>query len=105
MAFDFTVERDYQDKLDWADEFVRDHVEPLDLAFPHQEFNRPTPKISPHMGIVDGPTEVHQVTISRQVLEDYRPLPDEFPTAWLPPRIEAARERFAEALEHQVGNL
>jgi acyl-CoA dehydrogenase len=60
---------------------------------------------APHMGIVDGPTEVHQVALARQVLKDYRPSPDRFPTTWLPPRIDAARAKFAEALEQRVGNL
>ena len=38
MAWDFETDPEYQKVLDWADEFVRDEVEPLDLAFPHQQF-------------------------------------------------------------------
>ena len=38
MAWDFETDPEYQKALDWADEFVRDEVEPLDLAFPHQQF-------------------------------------------------------------------
>jgi acyl-CoA dehydrogenase len=34
MAWDFQTEPEFQEKLDWADEFVRREVEPLDLAFP-----------------------------------------------------------------------
>ncbi len=60
---------------------------------------------APAMAVVDGPSEVHQLTIARQVLKDYRPASGVFPTAWLPPRIDAARARFADALEDQVGNL
>jgi acyl-CoA dehydrogenase len=61
--------------------------------------------LAPMMAIMDGPTEVHQVTIARQVLKRYRPSDGTFPSAWLPPRIEEARARFADALEHLVGNL
>jgi acyl-CoA dehydrogenase len=59
----------------------------------------------PAIGVVDGPTEIHQFTIAKQVLKEYDPAGGRFPSEWLPPRIEAARARFAEALEHQVGNL
>lgn len=38
MAWDFETDPEYQDVLNWADEFVREEVEPLDLAFPHQQF-------------------------------------------------------------------
>ena len=38
MAWDFETDPDYQKKLDWADQFVREEVEPLDLAFPHLQF-------------------------------------------------------------------
>ena len=31
MAWDFETEPEFQAKLDWADEFVREEVEPLDL--------------------------------------------------------------------------
>ena len=38
MAWDFETEPEFQEKLDWADAFVREEVEPLDLVFPHQAF-------------------------------------------------------------------
>lgn len=57
------------------------------------------------LGIADGPTEVHKVTVARQVLRDYRPSDDLWPTGHLPRRREAARAKFAELLEHEVGNL
>jgi acyl-CoA dehydrogenase len=60
---------------------------------------------APAMGIVDGPTEVHQVTIARQILRKYKPYDGTFPPAYLPPRIEAAKAKFAAVLEQQVGNL
>jgi acyl-CoA dehydrogenase len=59
----------------------------------------------PAIGVVDGPTEVHQLTIAKEVLKEHQPNDGPFPSQWLPPRIDAARARFAEALEHHVGNL
>ncbi len=57
------------------------------------------------MGLADGPTEVHRVTVARQVLRDHRATDDLWPTQHLPKRREAAREKFAALLEHEVGNL
>ena len=34
MAWDFETDPEFQEKLDWADEFVREEVEPLDLRLP-----------------------------------------------------------------------
>ncbi len=57
------------------------------------------------MGIADGPTEVHKVTVARQVLRDYKAVDGLWPSAHIPTRRAAARERYAAALEHEVGNL
>src|ERR1700757_3546209 len=38
MGWDFEPDPQYQELLDWADAFVRDEVEPLDLAWPHQQY-------------------------------------------------------------------
>jgi acyl-CoA dehydrogenase len=57
------------------------------------------------LGLADGPTEVHKVTVARQVLRNYRPSDDIWPTEHLPKKVAAAREKFAEYLEHEVGNL
>jgi acyl-CoA dehydrogenase len=57
------------------------------------------------MGLADGPTEVHKVTVARQVLRNYKASDDLWPTQHLPRRMAAAREKFAEHLEHEVGNL
>jgi acyl-CoA dehydrogenase len=46
------------------------------------------------MGIADGPTEVHKVTVAKQVLKDYRPDNDLFPAYHIPKLKEAAEERF-----------
>lgn len=40
MAWDFETDPQYQELLDWADEFVTEQVEPLDLAFPHLQFTQ-----------------------------------------------------------------
>ena len=34
MAWDFETDPEFQEKLDWADAFVREEVEPLDLVWP-----------------------------------------------------------------------
>jgi acyl-CoA dehydrogenase len=56
------------------------------------------------MGLADGPTEVHKVTVARQVLRDYKATDGMWPTAWIPGRQEAAREKFGHLLELEVGN-
>ncbi len=33
MVWDFSTEPEFQEKLDWMDEFVREEIEPLDLVF------------------------------------------------------------------------
>jgi len=58
----------------------------------------------PVMGLVDGPTEVHRVTVARQILKRYQAAPGLWPTEHLPEKIAAAREKFAEYLELEVAN-
>ncbi len=60
--------------------------------------------MAPVMGIADGPTEVHKITVARQVLKGYTPHEGFFPTAHLPERVAKARARFPELLEHQILN-
>jgi acyl-CoA dehydrogenase len=43
------------------------------------------------LALADGPTEVHQVTVARQLLRDYRPAEGIWPSAHLPTRREQAR--------------
>jgi acyl-CoA dehydrogenase len=56
------------------------------------------------LGIADGPTEVHKITLARQLLRDVEPVEGLWPSGHLPTRREAARERFAEALELAIGD-
>jgi acyl-CoA dehydrogenase len=57
------------------------------------------------MGLADGPTEVHKVTVAREVVRGYKASDDLWPTEWIPGKLEAAKVKFAEYLEHEVGNL
>jgi len=58
----------------------------------------------PVMGLADGPTEVHKVTVARQVLRDRRPAEGEWPSQHIPTRLAEVRATYAEILEHEVGN-
>jgi acyl-CoA dehydrogenase len=57
------------------------------------------------MGLADGPTEVHKMTVARQVLRDHRGTDGMWPTGWIPGKIDEARARYAEHLELEIGNL
>ncbi len=57
------------------------------------------------LGLADGPTEVHKVTVARQVLREHKATDDLWPTQHIPKRLAAAKAKFAEHLEHEVGNL
>ena len=59
----------------------------------------------PVMGIADGPTEVHKVTVAKQVLKQYEPYEGLWPNEFLPTRVEEAKARFADLLEHEAANL
>jgi acyl-CoA dehydrogenase len=54
---------------------------------------------APQMGIMDGPTEVHQITVARQTLREYQAYEGVFPPYWLPPRIAAAQARYRDVLD------
>jgi acyl-CoA dehydrogenase len=56
------------------------------------------------MGIADGPTEVHKVTLATQLLKGYKPVDGLWPTGHLPTLRENARVKLAEFLEHEVAN-
>jgi acyl-CoA dehydrogenase len=54
------------------------------------------------MAIVDGPTEVHKVTVARRVLKNYHASPDMWPTEFQPRKIVNARRRFDDIVERRV---
>jgi acyl-CoA dehydrogenase len=56
------------------------------------------------MGLADGPTEVHKMTVAKQVLRGYQPAADTWPSEWIPAKREAAQAKYAAFLEHEVGN-
>jgi acyl-CoA dehydrogenase len=59
----------------------------------------------PVMGIADGPTEVHKITVAKQVLKQYQPYEGMWPRDFLPERVAEAKERVAKILEREVENL
>ena len=58
-----------------------------------------------HMGLADGPTEVHKATLARLLLSQYHPAEGMFPTGHLPTRRAASLARYAEHLEAEVSQL
>ena len=54
------------------------------------------------MGLADGPTEVHKVTVARQVLRDYEPTDDLFPRYSLQRRQEEALAQYGDLIERDV---
>lgn len=57
------------------------------------------------MGLADGPTEVHKITLAREVLRTYAPGDPVYPSGYRPALRERARDLVARRLEHAVGNL
>ncbi len=55
-----------------------------------------------HMGLADGPTEVHKVTVARQVLREKKGTDRLFPTGYIPDQEKAALEKYADLIERQV---
>jgi acyl-CoA dehydrogenase len=56
------------------------------------------------MGLADGPTEVHKITLARQVLRDYKGTSGLFPTGHIPALREAAIRKFADRIELEVAS-
>jgi acyl-CoA dehydrogenase len=50
------------------------------------------------LGLADGPTEVHEFTLAREVLKDYEAVGGLWPREHLPERQTAARKQFADLL-------
>ena len=51
-----------------------------------------------HMGLADGPSEVHKVTVARQLLRGYAATNELFPSYHLPRKRAEAEEKFAAVL-------
>ncbi len=51
-----------------------------------------------HMGLADGPTEVHKITLARQVLTNYKATTELFPTRHKPRLRAEAQLRFADLI-------
>ncbi|MEY2570633.1 MAG: acyl-CoA dehydrogenase [Acidimicrobiaceae bacterium] len=51
-----------------------------------------------HMGLADGPTEVHKTTLARQLLKGFKPSDDLFPTQHAPKRRAEALVKYADVL-------
>jgi acyl-CoA dehydrogenase len=51
-----------------------------------------------HMGLADGATEVHKTTLARQLLKQYTPTDDLFPTMHLPKLRSEAHEKYDDIL-------
>jgi acyl-CoA dehydrogenase len=54
------------------------------------------------MGLADGPTEVHKITLARQILRDYKGTNGLFPSGHIPALREAALRKYASMLELEV---
>ncbi len=55
----------------------------------------------PEMGIVDGPTEVHKVSVAKDILRTVAPAPGLFPTYFVPARRADAERKFASFLDRE----
>ena len=51
-----------------------------------------------HMGLVDGATEVHKITLARELLKEYKPVSGLFPATHLPRLAAEARSRYHDVL-------
>ncbi len=51
-----------------------------------------------HVGIADGPSEIHKVTVARELLREVAPHEGVFPSQHIPALVEQARARYADTL-------
>jgi acyl-CoA dehydrogenase len=58
-----------------------------------------------HMGLADGPTQVHKLQVARNLLREYTPSDGLFPRAHLPKAREEAMTRYASAIALAGGHL
>ena len=54
------------------------------------------------MATVDGPTEVHLVTVARQVIKEHKPSEDNWPTQFRPRRLLESRRAFDEIVSRRL---
>jgi len=52
-----------------------------------------------HVGLADGPTEVHKATFVRELLKDYQPENGLFPSYHLPALEERARQLYGDTFD------
>ena len=52
----------------------------------------------PELGMVDGPSEVHKVTVARTILRDYEASPDLFPSYHTHTQREQAMKKYGHYL-------
>jgi len=57
------------------------------------------------LGIADGATELHKMTVARRTLREYEPVTTPFPSRHIPTRRAEAQARLAERLEHSVAEF
>jgi acyl-CoA dehydrogenase len=57
------------------------------------------------LGIADGATELHKMTVARRTLREYQPVSTAFPSQHLPTRRAEAQAKLAERLEHAVAEF
>jgi acyl-CoA dehydrogenase len=54
-----------------------------------------------HVGLADGPTEVHKITVAREVLKDYKSINQLFPNYIRYEQLERAEEYYDEVMRGQ----
>jgi hypothetical protein len=98
----FQTDPDFQKELGWIGHFIKTEVEPLDHVLGSQwDIHAPRFKalVRPLQARVpDGPTEVHKITVAQEVLKDYKPINQMFPSYVRYEQEERAREYFEAAL-------
>jgi alkylation response protein AidB-like acyl-CoA dehydrogenase len=56
------------------------------------------------MGLTDGPTEVHKVTVARAALKQHRASPDLWPTEFRPRKLVEHRRRFDQMVDERISD-
>src|ERR1700677_3690982 len=57
------------------------------------------------LGIADGATELHKMTVARRTLREHQPVTTPFPSQHIPTRRAEAQARLAERLEHSIAEF